>query len=169
MSKEKKEVESTPEASATETLDDKIAKAVAAALTQALPLAAGVMAQSLTQAQQTLKNQEQLDSAKYRLTGERCEICRQVLPRGVKQGEHKHKKVVSFPKDPRNGKSWPGYKVNGVLYLSDHMNHHIDVPEDCNIEYALQSWEEEEANIRFGKVTQLNSGDLNNPRTQGWR
>jgi hypothetical protein len=96
----------------------------------------------------------------HRLTGEKCEGCKQFLPRGVEQGQHEHRKVVVFPTAQRHGKWFQGVRINGELYLSNNRSHAILVPADANIEYLLQQWEDNEDAMLHGREAQHNSGSI---------
>ena len=154
------------EKSLEKSLEDKIAEGVARAMEKALPLA--VQAAIQTQASVT-QSQHALAMA-ARATGEKCSVCRQLLPAGVKQGEHKHIRVAIFPKDHRHGKWFQGLFINGVRYLSNNAQHLIDVPADVDLS-LIKNWEENEEVLKEGRDASHNSGDVSAPKssTVGWR
>lgn len=80
-------------------------------------------------------------AAKTVLDDSRCGECRQLLR--ACQGEHET--LVVFPQ--RGGKSFPGVRLNGVLYLSSNAGHGISVPKANDIRGIIQLWEESEDNM----------------------
>lgn len=150
------------------TLEDKIAEGISRAMEKALPLMAAAAVQTQISAQDS-RNQV---VALSRMTGEKCQVCSQYLPPGVKQGEHPHKRVVVFPRSKRHGKWFQGLIINGVRYLSNNASHSILVPEGLDMT-LLDNWEENEEVLREGREATHDSGDINNPKradhTSGWR
>lgn len=141
-------------------VDERTARIFAKMFAEAMPTMAAVIAQSIQAGQQNAKNAEALALEAARPTGERCTDCRQLLPRGCKQGEHKHKKIVVFPRDKRYAKWFLGVRINSVLYLSNGPNHAIVVPEDCAIEQLIEGWEDNETELAHGRVAAHDSGSI---------
>lgn len=89
-----------------------------------------------------------------------CEECGQK----ARACKGKHKKVVVLPKDETLAPFYQGYVLNGVKYLSEHGSHFITLPEACDVEYAVQNWENQERSMRQGRKRSHNSGTVANPR-----
>lgn len=157
------------ESTTEESVDERVAKAVAKAIAEALPLMAGVLGQSMVQAQADIEAKKVQTIDTFRLTGERCQVCRQILPRGVKQGDHTHKRMIVWAN--YNSEYFQGVRINGVQYLSNDDRHHILVPADANVEYLVAQWENNERVTAEGRKHSHNSGNLNNPQraTAAWR
>lgn len=137
-----------------------ISRAIKEALTEAIPLAAGVAAQTTANA---------LPKQAAPVDGSHCNECGQ-LKRACR-GEHR--KVVVYPK--QYGNDFPGVKINGAFYRSDHGSHMVVVPKDCNIENIVAGWEANEIVTRQGRQANHNSGSIGNggggfiPASTGWR
>lgn len=142
--------------------EDAVAKAVKAALETALPLAVQVAMQTSA----SVQDSRAAALAAARPSGERCADCKQFLPAGVKQGEHKHKQVAVYPQNRHHGEWFQGLVVNGVRYLSNNGSHLITVPEDLDMN-IIANWEENEDQLRAGRRASHNSGDVNNFRPAG--
>lgn len=149
-------------------LEDKIAEGVARAMEKALPLA--VTAALQVQSSINMSNHDRAMAA--RPTGEKCAACKQLLPPGVKQGEHKHIRVAVFPKNRRHAKWFQGLFINGVRYLSNDASHLLDVPADIDLS-IIANWEDNEEVLKEGREATHDSGDVNSPRragsSAGWR
>lgn len=138
-----------------ESQDEKFAKMLANALKEALPAA-------VTAALQVQNSIEQSKAAAFvmsRPTGEKCSTCRQILPPGCKQGEHKHRKVAVYPLTRKFGPWFQGVFINGVQYISNNLNNPIFVPADCEIENLVRNWElnEERNQEDTGSMSNLGS------------
>lgn len=140
---------------APESLDDKIARALATALEKALPAMAAAAVQTQISAQ------DAKSAAQYlaRPSGEKCAECQQRLPAGVPQGSHKHIKVAIFPSHRKHGKWFQGLFVNGVKYLSNHAGHLLTVPADLDLS-LIRNWEDNEDVMKDGREVDHNSGTL---------
>lgn len=155
-----------------ESIEDKITRALTAALEKALP----AMAAAAVQTQISAQDVRQSAQISARSTGERCADCRQVLPAGVKQGEHAHIKVAIFPHDRRHGKWFQGLMINGVRYLSNNASHLVTVPADIDLQ-LIRNWEDNEDSLKEGREATHDSGSLGPSgsnvhqanHTSGWR
>ncbi len=87
---------------------------------------------------------------------DRCDKCYQ-MRRACKD---KHVLLVVAPSNPRRFKRFPGIQVGGVLYISPRPGAPIYVPEQNDILYNLQQWENEEENLREGHSLTHDSGTL---------
>ena len=147
-----------------------IAKAVKEALETAIPAAAAGIAKAQNQAQQEL--QTSIRASKP--SGDKCNICRQMLPAGKTAETHPHRKMVVYPSNPRLAKWWQGIMLNGVYYSSNNSNHKITVPADVNFEYIIQEFEKNEEEQQQGRFANHDSGALGpggtpNKAEKGWR
>lgn len=137
-----------------------IARAVSEAIAAALPAAVAAAVQTMAAVQQGQKDSQEAAMNAHRLTGEKCADCKQILPRGCKQGEHAHKMLVVFPTQKRNFKWFQGVRINSVLYLSNGPNHYIPVPAESNIEHDIQKWEDNEDAQAHGREAEHDSGTM---------
>lgn len=93
---------------------------------------------------------------------EYCGVCNQVL--SACKGEHVS--MVVYPTRREEFGPWfPGYKLNGIRYLSDRQGHQVLVPKCCagEISNAIRLWEDTEANVRQGKTADHHSGSIDRP------
>lgn len=98
-------------------------------------------------------NPEAGDNAARAAMNDRCSTCGQ-LKLACK---NKHTKLVVWPSrndlayDQKNQLQWPGVRVNGVFMRSPDGSTPIPVPAENDIPHMIQMWEEEEANMRYGR------------------
>lgn len=137
-------------------IQQQINEAVRAALSQQDSSLVEKIATAMVQAQAMVKISDTAASEAFRLTGEKCQGCQQILPRGCKQGEHKHKSLVVW--SDYNPEYFPGVRINGVQYLSNNSSHRVLVPEDANVEYAIEQWRQNEIVTAQGRKFNHDSG-----------
>jgi hypothetical protein len=144
--------ESTPEVPETAVAEPpkkeegEVAAAVRTVLTEVLPAMAAV------QNAQNAKSAKPLPAS----ASGRCHICMQYRV----ACKNKHRETVLFPKNPNYGNDFPGMKLNGQVYRSDHSGHRIVVPFDSNMEFGVAEWERSEDELRMGKKRQHHSGSI---------
>lgn len=142
--------EEIKEAADKDALDTKIASAVEKAMTAALPLAMAGVAQILKPAPAATAPAPEFASS------DRCDKCLQ-LRRVCK---NLHVKLKVHPENPRRFERFPGIIVNGIHYISPRFGAAIFVPLHNDILQTIQTWENEEDNLREGHVLNHNSGVL---------
>ncbi len=108
-------------------------------------------------------NEEQI-AAKV-VQDQQCNDCGQVR----KACRGKHRKAVVFPRNPMRERWFQGVFINGICYRSDFAGQPITVPADCNIEYMMDKWEENEEALITGRVKQHNSGVIGGAGRSGFR
>ena len=141
-----------PAAKNEKTLNELVADAVRAAVTEAVPLATA-MATKVAGDRQPI--------ALPPLNHDKCGECGQVFNNGRGGGcMGKHRLAVVYPQNEDFGEWFQGVKINGVLYRSNHSQHRITVPEDCNIEHLVQVWEQGEKRFRNPATRNHNSGHI---------
>jgi Icc-related predicted phosphoesterase len=102
---------------------------------------------------------------------ETCPECKQRLVGCL--GEHR--RMAVYPQNRRHGRYFQGCRLNGVLYLSNSLQHVITVPANCDFEYQIANWEANEDELRNGREVEHNSGSIGgggsafNPATTGFR
>jgi hypothetical protein len=165
MSKDKDQKPAQDEAPQKQpSLNEIVTAAVSAALESALPLAVAVASKAMSDS----RNAEHAASAAQRnpaasLGGE-CPECRQ----RVGACKSKHRRAVVFPKDQFFADLFPGIKINGVNYVSNHGSHELSVPADCDIENQVARWESKERDLMQPKKRIHNSGDVSRPTRDRW-
>lgn len=83
----------------------------------------------------------------------KCLECGQ--PNMACQGKHREADVsVSGP----YARWFQGVQINGVVYKSDHPGHRITVPEDANVEYAIEQFRASEERFATGRTFDHHSG-----------
>lgn len=88
-----------------------------------------------------------------------CHICQQL----VTACKEKHVKMVVYPtRYPEFARWWPGYKLNGVRYISHSPNQKILVPEIAvsAISQAILAYEENERTVKIGRTAQRHGGSI---------
>lgn len=88
-----------------------------------------------------------------------CHVCQQLIT----ACKDKHVKMVVFPtRYPEFARWWPGYKLNGVRYISHTPNHKIVVPEIAisAISQAILAYEENERTVKIGRKAQRHGGSI---------
>lgn len=93
---------------------------------------------------------------------EMCAECGQ--HRKACNGEHVQICVLPTRR-PEYAQWYQGYKLNGVVYLSDRPGHLVTVPKSCaqDILSGVRLWEDTEARMRQGKVREHHSGSVDRP------
>lgn len=147
MSDDKK-LEAKPE----EKPQSEIQKAVSEALKEALPMAAALAAQAAVNAQP----REVRAAPAPAPSGARCSECGQKDM--ACKGEHRMACV--YPDDEEAARWFTGVKINGARYISEGLGHFITVPKDCNVEYLMQAWVQNEKIQRHGRKRMHNSGAI---------
>jgi hypothetical protein len=145
------QMHSSQPAQASESLDDKIARAVGKAIEETLPVTNMATAQLLANMfKPAAKPVEQFGS------NEHCSDCGQLL----RACGGKHVMLRVAPSNQRLWNSFPGIYINGIHYKSPDANTAIPVPAENDIEYRVNQWEESEQDLRNGRTLTHNSGIL---------
>lgn len=130
-----------------------VAEAVAAALKEALPLAAAATAQM----QDTARRNASLEEVKAKLAAEeRCGECGQL----VKGCQRKHVRMAVYPSNFDNEWARPTEAIylNGVKYKSTHPQELVTVPERNDFGSWLRAWVEQKHIEQNGRDHRRNSG-----------
>lgn len=167
MADNKDEVKVAPE----DAIAKAVREAVGKALSEAIPAVATIAVESQRKANQVVgdgKAEAAIRAAAQRL---QCPKCFQP----VSACNGKHRRVVVYPTNQRFGRYFQGVFINGIRYLSNGPSHAIDVPLECDIEYMISAWEQNEYDTAQGRKAEHNSGSLGaaggqfSPATEGWR
>ena len=136
-------------------IESKIAEGIAKALPAAVEALARVQQEYAKQAKDDAVKAAKDALPKF-VAGELCPECRQ--QRRACKGEHRY--VAVYPHNQRYAKHWDGVGINGVWYRSQNRWHKIAVPADCDIENKIAVWEHEEDQLRTGRESMHDSGEI---------